>query len=290
MSRPLVSVCIPTYNGEEFLSEALASLENQTYQNIEVIISDDNSTDGTIGIVENFQERSEFPVIIFHHKPKGIGANWNNCIRNANGEFIKFLFQDDILYPSCLEEMLRVFELFPDVRLVAAKRDFIMDAQPDDNIKIWIEKYVDLQVQLEPVDDVYLLDNKLFGRDYFYRSPLNKIGEPTAVMFKTEVIEEIGYFDHGLEQILDYVFYYRLLKKYPIAILNKSLVGFRIHDKQATNVNRHRSIDDYDHYQRILYDEFLPLLNDKVQSQLRNRFSKKRRLINRIKRELRRFR
>ena len=78
------------------------------------------------------------------------------------------------------------------------------------------------------------MDNTLFGRLDFKKSPYNKIGEPPTVLFKKEIIEEVGYFDEQLKQVLDYVFYYRILKKHPIAILNKKLVSFRIHENQAT--------------------------------------------------------
>ena len=89
--KGLVSVCIPTYNGAPFLQEALDSVSQQTYRNIEVIISDDASNDKTLEIIQDFKAKASFPVSIYHHEPKGIGANWNNCIRKANGKFIKFL-------------------------------------------------------------------------------------------------------------------------------------------------------------------------------------------------------
>lgn len=99
----LISICIPTFNGEKYLQEALDSVKSQTYQNIEVIISDDNSNDITLQICQNFKEKVSFPVYIYEHDPSGIG---NNCIFYAYGEYIKFLFQDDILETNCLEIQL----------------------------------------------------------------------------------------------------------------------------------------------------------------------------------------
>src|SRR5690606_1321216 len=97
-----------TYNGQKCLQEALDSVKNQTYKNIEVIISDDASKDSTMAICEHFKEKAKFPAHIYSHQPGGIGANWDHCIQRANGEFIKFLFQDDILEPNCVEEFVKL--------------------------------------------------------------------------------------------------------------------------------------------------------------------------------------
>ena len=107
--HPLVSICLPTYNGETFLNEALDSIKSQTYPNLEVIVSDDASSDGTLRIIEEFKATVAFPVQVFNHEPQGIGANWNHCMKHAKGIYIKFLFQDDVLYPECVTEMVKWF-------------------------------------------------------------------------------------------------------------------------------------------------------------------------------------
>lgn len=286
----LVSICIPTYNGASFLREALESVKNQIYSSIEVIVSDDDSQDNTLALVQNFKKEVDFPVTIVSHKPNGIGANWNNSIKHANGEYIKFIFQDDVLLPNCISEMVAVFAQYPKLGLVGCKREFIIEAETTADIKDWINKFKNLQVQFEKTEDITFIDNTLFSRKDFTESPMNKIGEPPTVMFKKEIINEVGLFDEKLEQILDYVFYYRILKKYPIAIINKSLVKFRIHKKQATNVNRNKPIADYEIYKRILYREFLPLLHQSHKKKLVLKFSKTARLKKKIKRALRKFR
>ena len=84
----LISICIPTYNGENYILEALNSIKNQSYKNIEVIISDDNSNDKTLQICEKFKSEVDFPVYIYNHLPNGIGSNWNNCILKSKGDYI----------------------------------------------------------------------------------------------------------------------------------------------------------------------------------------------------------
>ena len=69
MFSKLVSICLPTYNGARYLEETLYSICAQTYQNFEVIISDDASIDNTIKLIEEFKKQSDFPVCVLHHTP-----------------------------------------------------------------------------------------------------------------------------------------------------------------------------------------------------------------------------
>lgn len=273
MQYPLVSICIPTYNGGAYLAEALNSAASQTYPNVEIVISDDASQDDTLSIVYTFKDKTDIPIRVVHHKPNGIGTNWNNCITHAKGVYIKFLFQDDVLYPMCIEEMVAVFNVYPSLGLVACKRNFIVEGVETEAVKNWIATYRNLQRQFEEDEPVTFIDKSLFGREDFMEMPKNKIGEPPTVLFRKSVINEVGLFDQALKQNLDYVFYYRILKKYPIAIINKPLVKFRIHEKQATNINRNQPITDYQIYKKTLYKEFLSLLHPSHKKKLVLRFS-----------------
>ena len=149
MQYPLVSICIPTYNGSVYIAEALQSALSQTYQNLEIVVSDDASTDETLAIVQSYVDKTDVPFRVVHHVPNGIGANWNNCIKNATGVYIKFLFQDDILHPTCVTELVSILEANPNLGLVGCKRDFIVTNTPSDEIKRWIDKYENLQQALK---------------------------------------------------------------------------------------------------------------------------------------------
>ena len=287
---PLVSICIPTYNGSAFIGEAMDSAITQTYENLEIIISDDSSKDNTLKIIESYKDKTDIPIYIYKHEPNGIGANWNNAIKCAKGDYIKFLFQDDVLELACIEKMVEVIHRHPSLGLVATKREFIIEGAPTPEIEKWIGTYGNLQSQFERQEKLTVLNSGLFKRPDFLSFPRNKIGEPPTVLFRKSIIDEVGYFDENLDQILDYIFYYRILKKYSIAIINEPLVKFRIHPAQATNVNRSRNISDYEEYDRILYKEFLRLLHKSQRDRLKKMFKKppitKRRIINKIKKIL----
>ena len=182
VSEQLVSICIPTYNGAKFIAEAMESAIAQTYDNLEIIVSDDASKDDTLKIIESYKDKTDIPIHIFHHQPKGIGANWNNCIKKSKGDYIKFLFQDDVLMPTCVERMVKMAINNDNVGLVYCKREIIFDTKKEDYLD-WLEYSEFLHTnwgQLKLKEGVekgttYLKDENLLDR------PNNKIGEPPAV-------------------------------------------------------------------------------------------------------------
>lgn len=289
MPQPLVSICIPTYNGIAFLSEALDSVRSQTYKNFEVVVSDDMSTDGSWELLERFRESVNFPVYLYKHTPSGIGANWNNTIKKAKGKYIKFLFQDDILEDTCVEKMVNFMEAHPSYGLVACKRELLVEGDLNAETKRFVEKYSNLQIQFD-FKDVYLtLDKSIFKRDDFFAPPKNKVGEPPTVMFTRKIIAKVGFFDEELKQILDYVFYYRVIKEYPIAILQEKLVKFRVHPNQTTNRNKYLDIQDYSKYDYLIYKEFNHLMNTKSRIRLLKKFHPVFKVLVQLKRIFEKF-
>lgn len=237
--KDLVSICIPTYNGKSYLEEALRSIEYQTYRNIEVIISDDSSTDQTLDICEKFKKETNIPTYIYNHKPNGIGANWNNCIQKANGEYIKFLFQDDILEPDCIEKQV-IFLSENNLEVVCSKRSIINEQGQPVNSGRWYELCHDLQ-------KIYL--NLSFKNFYIFRKEdlkmlkpyhiiANIFGEPIAFMFRKRVFDEVGFFSTEYKQILDTEMSYRILRKYSIGIMEEKLFRFRLHQEQESSKNQ----------------------------------------------------
>ena len=78
MKQPLVSVCIPTYNNADYIEETMRSVLNQTYQNIELIIVDDQSEDGTVQVVKNVKDPRV--KLFINEKNLGMSGNWNHCM------------------------------------------------------------------------------------------------------------------------------------------------------------------------------------------------------------------
>ncbi len=232
---PLVSICIPTYNGETYLQEALDSIQNQDYQNLEIVISDDNSSDNTVSILQKFRNNVGFPVKIISHIPKGIGANWNNCIKYASGTYIKFLFQDDVLLKTCVSDMVYALEgANSDVMFAYCKKELIgsFSSERQFHENELFEKY-------SPMNS-----NQILKDPKLYSQPRNKIGEPVCVLFKKEVFEKVGWFDERLRQSLDYEYLYRVMSRFQIIAVPKTLVQFRVHQQQASYINNREIVVD----------------------------------------------
>lgn len=268
---PLVSVCVPTYNGAQFLQAALDSVRNQSYSNIEVIISDDASNDETLSIAENFKKSVLFPVKLVHHEPNGIGENWNNCIKNSKGVFIKFLFQDDTLEVNCIKKMIDI-ALVNNAKVVACKRNLIIENENQDleKIKRWVCLFGDLQKDLDLTyhNLIAVIDKNIIANEKLLFQPLNKIGEPIVMLIRKDVFAEIGYFSSELKQILDLEFWCRILQKIPIYLIDLPLVNFRIHFTQSTMINDREKIDEFEIYKDFLNKNFRSLLHQKTKSMI----------------------
>src|SRR5260370_18406428 len=105
-TSPLVSICIPTFNADRWIQECLESALAQIYPRLEVLIIDDASTDETVELVRAVDDKR---IRVLVNEPNiGLVRNWNKCIEMARGEFIKFLVHDDILYPDCVQKMMRL--------------------------------------------------------------------------------------------------------------------------------------------------------------------------------------
>ncbi len=106
IKKPLFSIIIPTYNSQKTLSVALDSIINQTFKNLEVLIIDGLSTDGTIEIVEKYKQRFN-AIRSFSEKDKGIYDAMNKGITLANGEWLFFMGSDDFFYEgTTLEQVI----------------------------------------------------------------------------------------------------------------------------------------------------------------------------------------
>lgn len=130
MTPPLVSVAIPAYNHAPFIAQTLHSVACQSYPNLELVVVDDGSTDGTATVVERFtKERAgRFPRIEFIRQAnRGVSAASNRAIAACRGEWVHLLGSDDLIYPDKVLVMQRMIEQWADPRLalVYADADFI---------------------------------------------------------------------------------------------------------------------------------------------------------------------
>ncbi|MEG4579486.1 glycosyltransferase [Microcoleus sp. MON1_C5] len=237
---PLVSICIPTYNGEDYISEALSSALLQTYPNIELIISDDNSDDKTVEITQKLIQ-SEFrrECRLLHHERYGIASNWNFCISQSRGKYIKFLLQDDLLEPNCIEEMVNLAEQEEAIGLVFSQRGILLGSE--DNLKDLkiLQIYQDAQDLHKDWSNLKSVQTgqELLADIDILKGSIKRLGEPTTVLLRKEVFNQLGFFDPAFSQALDIEMWLRIMTTYKIGFVDKKLSHWRIHPQQQTYKN-----------------------------------------------------
>ena len=222
---PLVSVIIPTLNGEQFLKQAIDSVYKQSFQNFELIITDDVSTDGTEKIVSKYQKDSR--LYFFQNKNRlGIGGNWNYGIQQARGKYIKILCQDDLLMENYLEEKISVLEEFDSVTLVSSFEEFLGEFERVKN-----------RANLPAINRDSKLANRIDGhkaQQTIFKFG-NWIGGPTSAMFRSKDLRDIGFFNESLSCSLDTEYWLRLLAVGDLFIVPKILFKTRLHRAQESN-------------------------------------------------------
>lgn len=122
---PLVSIGVPVFNGDDYLAAALDSIVNQSYQNLEIIISDNCSTDKTQEICLTYQQKD--PRVKYFRAEENLGATWNfnQVLHLAGGKYFRWAAHDDVLAPTCIEKCVSVLEANPEVVLCHSKVEVI---------------------------------------------------------------------------------------------------------------------------------------------------------------------
>lgn len=111
--KPLVSVLMTAYNREDYVAEAIESVLSSTYENFELIIVDDCSKDNTVAIARQYAAKDARISVYLNEKNLGDYVNRNKAASYASGKYIKYWDSDDVMYPHCLEVMVRCIEQFP---------------------------------------------------------------------------------------------------------------------------------------------------------------------------------
>jgi len=222
MNPPKVSVLIPTYNYGRYLAEAIESVLEQDFQDFELLIADDCSADNTAEVVRPFCARDARVRFAVHAANLGMVNNWNYCLEQARGEYIKFLFGDDkLMHRQALSKMLALLRQYPSAILAASARTIL-----DEESKA-VDIYRDLAEGCH--------DGRKIITAYLMANGKNLVGEPSAVMFRKA--EARRGFDPRYRQITDVEMWIHLLEKGDLAYTREPLCAFRSHPSQQTERN-----------------------------------------------------
>jgi len=216
---PLISVIIPAYNTLDVIAQTLKSVENQTYQNYQIVIIDDGSTDGTGKFIDSYCKKNE-KVIVFHQNNCGVSTARNKGIEIATGEFICFLDSDDTYSTTFLEKMLiRQQQTSANIVYCSFNR-----VRKDHTVK-----------EILPFAEGNIL--KSFIRKSFHIS---------GILFKRSfLLQNKIYFDKDLKVCEDIFFTIKAISQTEVAAVKEALFNYLYRSQSVTN-----SINTIELYQK----------------------------------------
>lgn len=223
IDTPLITVTICTYNGEAYLEKTINSVLAQDYANFEVVIVDDGSSDGTVSMIERFAGQHTC-IRPFYRKNHGLPASRNFSFKQAEGEWIAIIDQDDLCYPNRLSRQLEVAHDYPSAGLVFCNTHHINEH--DEIIGDQLSKF-SLPDSFIPKGDAA---NLLLSKGCFIDSE--------SWFIKREVVERVGALDESLRYACDYEYFIRVGFEADFAYSTDTLAAWRIHSSQATKTFR----------------------------------------------------
>ena len=214
---PKVSIILPVYNRERYLSAAIKSVLQQTYQNWELLISDNCSEDTSADIASKYAKDDKR--ILFWRNEENIGLfrNYNKCIEKSSGEYIELFGADDIFEPACLERLVHVLDHNPDVSLATAAR-----------------KLIDGNGQYLGTVRPYTA-NKFFSAQELIQSTIHSLSNwiVSPVMFRAK--NKGGGFKLNLKLSADLEYWLNILQGGKVFYLDEVLSNYRVHPGSETS-------------------------------------------------------
>ena len=197
-SKPLVSVIIPTYNRGWAIKEAVDSVLAQDYEDFELLVVDDGSTDNTPEVLDAYGGALK----ILRQENKGVSAARNRGIENASGRFVAFLDSDDLWLPQKLSRQVEFFNRIPDALICQTE-------------EIWIRNGVRVNPKKR---------HKKPSGMIFEPSLALCLVSPSAVMIRRSLFEIVGSFDETLPACEDYDLWLRISCRFPVYRIDTPLI------------------------------------------------------------------
>jgi glycosyltransferase involved in cell wall biosynthesis len=219
-----VSICIPAFNSEAFVAASVESALDQDYPNLEVVVTDDSSQDGT---VEVLQDRFGDSIRLQRNEVrKGPSRTMMATVASSRGSLIKFLHHDDRLEPDCVSKMVAALGNHDSTGMVFSRRR--VEAELDTPAaREWIETYGELHrgfTSLQPVNNGLALLHEIVAGG---TSNWNWIGEPSCVMVRRVCLEHVGGSNPHIYGGPDVELWLRIMTSYDVAFIDEKLCTYR---------------------------------------------------------------
>lgn len=201
--KPLVSIVIPVHNGQEYIKESIDSCLNQTYDNIEIIVVDDKSTDNTLNILKEYGDSI---TVIPVEKQNGLGNVLNIGIRASKGQYIARMDADDVMYPTRIQKQLEYMQKNPNCVAVGGQIDIInKDGEIVDHRE-------------------YAVEDKDIKKNMFLFQPF---AHP-AVMLRRSTLEDVGLYPENMWKVEDVKLFFLLSRKGEFHNIEDTVLKYRM--------------------------------------------------------------
>lgn len=229
----LISIIIPCYNAEKYITETINSVLNQNYKNIEVIIIDDGSTDSSKIKVKGFKEHN---IIYIYQDNRGVSSARNNGLIFSKGKYIMFLDADDLLSTNFLMKRLNYLESNPDCGACASSIEIINDNSKKLN---------------KTFKNVCKIEDLTSFNPITYTCP-------SGYLFRNETLKENNLrFNLQLSSSADKLFLYEFLMFSSIALVKNSPLLYRVYQTSMSNNLSENLIKDHISYLRLIINKKL---------------------------------
>jgi len=220
---PLVSILIPSYNHESYIKEALDSSLNQTYDNLEILVLDDGSSDNSISIIKEYANKYPKKIKFFQQENSGVAKTLNKLINLSQGKYLSLMASDDILYPTKLEKQVAVFN-----KDIDEKVGFVYSYADQINMNKLRYRADELTIGIRGK-----IIKELFENGVFF--------SPVSNLIRKSALIDCGMFKVGRPYCDDYQLYMEIALKYEFDYVPEKLVARRIHDTNIS-LNQVKSI------------------------------------------------
>jgi glycosyltransferase involved in cell wall biosynthesis len=206
----LVSIIIPCYNQGQFLAEAIQSAIDQDYEQKEIIVVNDGSTDNTKEVAESFIHS----ITYIEQENKGVSSARNAAIEIANGEYVAFLDSDDVLLPGSITKRIGYLESHLDISLVCSDSIFFNESGS-----------LGLRSQLL---------NRPKNIENFRWETVDYNATLSSVMLRRFCLEKAGLFEESIQNAEDWLMWVRMSRYFNMAFIDEPLIKYRLHSGNFT--------------------------------------------------------
>jgi glycosyltransferase involved in cell wall biosynthesis len=219
---PKVTIGMPCYNGGIHLAPALESALNQDYGNLEVIYVDDASTDGSLQVARDLAKRYSNLKVVENPKNLGLHGCWNRVLTLCDGDYVKLLCADDLVYPGAIARQVAIMESHPNVVALTSDSDVV--------------DYLDRLVYRRRVN---LPKDRSVSKQQVVEACIaagtNVVGEPSIVLMRGSAVRSKGGFNADFKYVIDLDYVLSLLDHGDLWVESISAAAFRMHPGSLTH-------------------------------------------------------